>query len=159
MIYSWLLCKLWEYEKWKWEIISSGAASLNILYSAGHAQLTIPINPSPLIISFCNFPLWYVPSILFTFGSFFCFPSILSSCLFLPVVFFSAVIRLWFCYFFLLHLFLSCVRLRARVWYNNVSHVYRFRPQSTHDKKNMFYNIIILQHFSRFFQKNLEKRV
>ena len=135
MIYSWLLCNLWEYEKWKWEIISSGAASLNILYSAGHAQLTIPINPSPLIISFCNFPLWYVPSILFTFGSFSCFPSILSSCLFLPVVFFSAVIRLWFCYFFLLHLFLSCVRLRARVWYNNVSHVYRFRPQSTHDKK------------------------
>ena len=94
MIYSWLLCNLWEYEKWKWEITSSGAASLNILYSAGHAQLTIPINPSPLIISFCNVPLWYIPSILFTFGSFSCFPSILSSCLFLPVVFFSAVIRL-----------------------------------------------------------------
>ena len=54
MIYSWLLCNLWEYEKWKWEIISSGAASLNILYSAGHAQLTIPINPSPLIIPFNN---------------------------------------------------------------------------------------------------------
>ena len=33
---------------------SSGAASLNILYSAGHAQLTIPINPSPLIIPFNN---------------------------------------------------------------------------------------------------------
>ena len=94
MIYSWLLCNLWEYEKWKWKIISSGAASLNILYSAGHAQLTIPINPSPLIISFCNVPLWYIPSILFTFGSFSCFPSILSSCLFLPVVFFSSVIRL-----------------------------------------------------------------
>ena len=94
MIYSWLLCNLWEYEKWKWEIISSGAASLNILYSAGHAQLTIPINPSSLIISFCNFPLWYIPSILFTFGSFSCFPSILSSCLFLLVVFFSSVIRL-----------------------------------------------------------------
>ena len=94
MIYSWLLCKLWEYEKWKWEIISSGAASLNILYSAGHAQLTIPINPSPLIISFCNVPLWYIPSILFTFRSFSCFLSISSSCLFLPVVFFLAVIRL-----------------------------------------------------------------
>ena len=94
MIYSWLLCNLWEYEKWKWKIISSGAASLNILYSAGHAQLTIPINPSSLIISFCNFPLWYIPSILFTFRSFSCFPSISSSCLFLPVVFFSAVIRL-----------------------------------------------------------------
>ena len=94
MIYSWLLCNLWEYEKWKWKIISSGAASLNILYSAGHAQLTIPINPSPLIISFCNVPLWYIPSILFTFGSFSCFPSILSSCLFLLVVFFSSVIRL-----------------------------------------------------------------
>ena len=94
MIYSWLLCNLWEYEKWKWEITSSGAASLNILYSAGHAQLTIPINPSPLIISFCNVPLWYIPSILFTFRSFSCFLSISSSCLFLPVVFFSAVIRL-----------------------------------------------------------------
>ena len=94
MIYSWLLCNLWEYEKWKWKIISSGAASLNILYSAGHAQLTIPINPSPLIISFCNVPLWYIPSILFTFRSFSCFLSISSSCLFLPVVFFSAVIRL-----------------------------------------------------------------
>ena len=29
MIYSWLLCNLWEYEKWKWKIVCRGRADIN----------------------------------------------------------------------------------------------------------------------------------
>ena len=59
---------------------------------------------------------------------------------------------------FFFHAHFSLAPLRARVWYNNVSFSYCFLAHRPH-ARNMFYNIVMHQHFSKCIQKYLEKIV